>query len=159
MSRAPATLDRAGIAARIPHQAPMCLLERMLSWSDDEIVCFANDAADAAHPLRLAGALPAACALEFASQAMALHGALCASAGGGPRPGMLASARGVRLHVNRLDDAPGPLRVRAHRLAGGAGQAMYAFELHDARDRLLVEGRATVVFDVPLRAPPARGSS
>jgi predicted hotdog family 3-hydroxylacyl-ACP dehydratase len=153
MNRTPATLDRNGIAARIPHSGPMCLLERMLSWSDDEIVCHAGNAADAAHPLRLADALPAACALEVASQAMALHGALCAPTVGGPTPGMLASARGVRLHVNRLDDAPGPLRVRARRLAGVAGQAMYAFEVHDARDRLLVDGRATVVFNAPLRAP------
>lgn len=153
MNRTPATLDRNGIAARIPHSGPMCLLERMLSWSNDEIVCHAGNAADAAHPLRLADALPAACALEVASQAMALHGALCARASGGPTPGMLASARGVHLHVNRLDDAPGPLRVRAHRLAGVEGQAMYGFEVHDARDRLLVDGRATVVFNAPLRAP------
>jgi predicted hotdog family 3-hydroxylacyl-ACP dehydratase len=151
MSRMPATLDHAGIAARIPHSGPMCLLERMLSWSDDEIVCHAGNAADAAHPLRLADAMPAACALEVAAQAMALHGALCAPTGDGPRPGMLASARGLRLHVARLDDAPGPLRVRAQRLAGGEGQAMYGFEVHDARDRLLVDGRATVVFDLPLR--------
>jgi len=159
MSRAPTTLDHAGIAARIPHSGPMCLLERMLSWSDDEIVCHTGNGADAAHPLRLADGLPAACALEVASQAMALHGALCAPADVGPAPGMLASARGVRLHVNRLDTAPGPLRVRAHRLAAGAGQAIYGFEVHDAHDRLLVDGRATVVFDVPLRAPPAQLSS
>jgi len=155
MTDRPATLDRAGIAARIPHGGAMCLLQRMLSCSDAEIVCEAIDQADATHPLRLAGALPAACALEYASQAMALHGALCAH-GDGPRPGFLASARALRLHARRLDDAPGPLRVQARRLAGGAGQAMYAFALHDAQARLLVDGRATVVFDAPLRAGSAR---
>lgn len=124
----------------------MCLLDGLLSWTADDIVCRAGQHADPAHPLRLADSLPAVCALEFASQAMALHGALCSSAGGGPTPGLLASARGVRLHVQRLDDAPGPLRVHARRLAGDAGQAMYGFELHDALGRLLVDGRATVVF-------------
>jgi predicted hotdog family 3-hydroxylacyl-ACP dehydratase len=155
MNRAPETLDHAGIAARIPHGGSMCLLDDMLSWTDDEIVCRAGNAADAAHPLRLGGALPAACALEYASQAMALHGALCASAGARPQPGFLASARGVRLHVASLDDVPGPLQVRARRLAGGEGQAMYGFEVHDARLRLLVDGRATVVFG----ALPARSAS
>jgi hypothetical protein len=62
----------------------------------------------------------------------------------------------VQLHVLRLDDVPGPLRVRARRLAGDEGQAMYGFELHDARERLLVDGRATVVFGAQLRAPAER---
>jgi predicted hotdog family 3-hydroxylacyl-ACP dehydratase len=136
----PATLDHVGIAARIPHSGPMCLLDGMLSWTADEIVCRAGNHADPAHPLRLADGLPAACALEYASQAM----------------GFLASARGVQLHVRRLDDAPGPLRVRVRRLAGDGSQAMYGFELHDARERLLVDGRATVVFGAQLRAHAER---
>lgn len=152
----PATLDHAGIAARIPHAGTMCLLEGMLSWTSDEIVCRAGNHADPSHPLRLADRLPAACALEYASQAMALHGALCAPSGIGAIPGFLASARGVRLHVQRLDDAPGPLVVRVRRLAGDAGQALYGFELHDARQRLLVDGRATVLFGAQLLVPQER---
>ncbi|HSB23358.1 MAG TPA: hydroxymyristoyl-ACP dehydratase [Burkholderiaceae bacterium] len=151
---APATLDHAGIAARIPHGGAMCLLERLLSWDDEQIVCRAGDHTDPTHPLCLDGVLPAASALEFASQAMALHGALCSPAAAGPTPGFLASARGVRLRVRRLDDVPGPLRVRAQRLAGGDAQAVYAFELRDAHDRLLVDGRATVVFGAALTVPP-----
>lgn len=152
----PATLDRAGIAARIPHAGAMCLLDSMLSWTADEIVCRSGNHADPSHPLRLGDGLPAACALEYASQAMALHGALCAPAGAGPTPGFLASARGVHLHVQRLDDAPGPLRVRARRLASDSGQAMYGFELHDTSEHLLVDGRATVVFGTQLQVPPER---
>lgn len=146
-----AMLDRAGIAARVPHAGPMCLLDGLLSWSDREIVCRIVNHTDAGHPLRLAGVLPAASALEYASQAMALHGALCGAAGAAPTPGFLASARGVRFHVTRIDDAAGPLQVRAERAAGDAGQAMYRFELCDAAGRLLVEGRATVVLDTPPR--------
>jgi hypothetical protein len=59
--------------------------------------------------------------------------------------------------VARLDTAPGPLRVRARRLAGDAGQAMYRFELRDAHARLLVEGRTTVVLDTPLASPANAG--
>jgi hypothetical protein len=32
---------------------------------------------------------------------------------------------------------------------------MYAFSVHDAHQRLLVDGRASVVFDAPLGARPA----
>jgi predicted hotdog family 3-hydroxylacyl-ACP dehydratase len=159
MSSAPATLDRAGIAARVPHHGAMCLLDAMESCGADEIVCRIANHADNANPLRLDQQLPAASALEYASQAMALHGSLAATAAEPPRSGFLASARDVRLHVARLDDAAGPLRVRARRLAGDAGQAMYRFELHDAGGRLLVEGRTTVVLDTPLASPATRGNA
>ena len=43
MTSEPATLDRAGIAARIPHAGPMCLLDGLLSWTNDEIVCRAGN--------------------------------------------------------------------------------------------------------------------
>ena len=149
MSTTPATLDHAGIAARVPHRGAMCLLDAMESCDADEIVCRIANQADAANPLRLDQRLPSASALEYASQAMALHGSL-ATQGKPPTSGFLASARDVRLHVAWLDDAPGPLRVRARRLAGDTGQAMYRFELRDAHHRLLVEGRTTVVLDTPL---------
>ena len=155
MSGLPTTLDRAGIAARVPHQGAMCLLEAMESCSADQIVCRIGNHAAPSNPLRLDGRLPAASALEYASQAMALHGSLAAS-GKAPRSGFLASARDLRFHVDRLDDASAPLRVRAQRLAGDSGQAMYRFELRDGADRLLVEGRTTVVLDTPLASPMAR---
>jgi predicted hotdog family 3-hydroxylacyl-ACP dehydratase len=188
MKHIPAALDRAGIAARVPHQGTMCLLDAMESCSADEIVCRITNHADAHHPLRLDGMLPGASALEYASQAMALHGSLAAQGrperrtaaakaftpqepprgsfgapGDGPQgqggtvtSGFLVSARELRLHVPRLDTAGGPLRLRARRLAGDSGQAMYRFELRDAADRLLVEGRTTVVLDTPLVSPDTR---
>jgi predicted hotdog family 3-hydroxylacyl-ACP dehydratase len=155
MIAAPATLDHAGIAARVPHRGAMCLLDAMEACSADAIVCRIVNHADVRNPLRLDQQLPAASALEYASQAMALHGSLAAAGGKPPTSGFLASARDLRLHVERLDTAPGPLRVRAQRLAGDAGQAMYRFELRDAHDKLLVEGRTTVVLDTPLASPAA----
>ncbi len=143
----PATLDHAGIAARIPHSGSMCLLDALQWWSTDSIRCTAVSHRDAAHPLRSAGMLPAPVAIEYAAQAMALHGTLCAVPGAAPRPGFLASVRGVRLLAPRLDDIDGALVVTAERLAGDSGQALYAFALHDERATLLVDGRATVILN------------
>ena len=153
----PATLDRAGIAALVPHQGAMCLLDAMESCNADEIVCRIGNHAATANPLRLDDRLPAASALEYASQAMALHGSLAAG-DKPPTSGFLASARDLRFHVERLDDAAAPLRVRAQRLAGDSGQAMYRFELRDGTERLLVEGRTTVVLDTPLASPMGAGA-
>lgn len=144
---APATLDHAGIAARVPHAGRMCLLDSLLDWSAEHLLCSASSHSDPANPLRTASGLLAPNAIEYAGQAMALHASLCAAQGQAPRAGYLASARGVLLHVARLDTAPGPLRVEARRLAGDGQQAMYRFSVQDARGRMLVEGRATVVLD------------
>lgn len=140
----------AQIARLIPHQGRMCLLDAVLSCTPEHIVCSAGSHAAADHPLRSPGGLLAPVGIEYAAQAMALHGALNAKPGVDGRPGFLASARSVRLHVPRLDDAPGPLQVQVQHLAGDERQAMYRFELRDATGRALLDGRATVVLDTPL---------
>ena len=148
-----ATLDHAGIAALVPHAGPMCLLDRMTSWRDDAIECIAVNHRDPHHPLRSASGLLASAAIEYAAQAMALHGALAAAAiGRAAGPGVLASARDVRLACWRLDDLPSAdpdvLVVAAKRHAADAGRILYAFSVrHGGRE--LASGRAAVVLDAP----------
>jgi predicted hotdog family 3-hydroxylacyl-ACP dehydratase len=146
----PATLDHAGIAARVPHSGRMCLLDRLSGWDAEHVRCTARSHRDPANPLRTAGGLLAPVAIEYASQAMALHGTLSAAAnspGAPPQPGFLAAVRGVKLHVPRLDTVEGDLHIAAQRLMGDAQQALYAFTLHSAAGALLVEGRATVILN------------
>jgi predicted hotdog family 3-hydroxylacyl-ACP dehydratase len=150
MNPRPQTLDRDGIAARIPHSGSMCLLDGLLGWTAEQVRCRASSHRDAAHPLRSPGGLLSPVAIEYAAQAMALHGGLTAAPGSAPSAGFLASARGVNLHVSRLDCVPGLLLVTATRLAGAQAQALYHFELHDETGRLLVDGRATVVLNTPI---------
>ena len=144
------TLDHAGIAARIPHAGTMCVLERLLRWDANEIVCSASSHRAPDNPMRTAGGLRAPVLIEYAAQAMALHGGLLAPPGEHATPGYLASVRGVRFTVLRIDDIEGALQVRAQRLAGDTRQVMYGFAVHDAGGRLLAEGRATVVLNTPL---------
>ncbi len=146
-TRSPATLDHAGIAQRVPHTGRMCLLHALLDWSPEHIVCSIHNHGDPQHPLRTGMGLLAPAALEYASQAMALHSALNAAPDAAARAGFLVSARGLSMQVQRLDNAAGPLHVRAVRQLGDQRQAMYSFELHDTHGSLLVEGRATVVLD------------
>lgn len=141
------TLDHAGIAARVPHAGRMCLLDRLLRWDATHIECRAVGHRDADHPLRGDDGLPAVCAIEYAAQAMALHGGLTAPEGSTPSPGYIASVRNVHSRVSRLDDIDGELVVRAERLAGDASQVLYAFEVADEAGRLLVTGRAAVVLN------------
>ena len=144
----PQTLDAAGIAARVPHSGSMCLLHSVRGWSAESLECTARSHGDLANPLRTQGVLLAANAIEYAAQAMAVHGSLCATPGTPPTPGYLASVRAVTLHVQRLDDIAGQLNIAVSQLAGDTRQALYTFTLHDDTGALLVDGRATVVLKV-----------
>lgn len=146
----PTTLDHAGIAARIPHAGRMCLLDRLVHWDAQHIHCTARSHHAADHPLRTASGLLVPAGIEYAAQAMALHGSLVALPDGVPTPGFLASVRGVQAQVLRLDDVPGELQVHAERLAGDERQILYSLALFDATGRTLLTGRATVVLNTPL---------
>lgn len=124
----------------------MCLLESVVDWSATTISCRATSHTDPANPLRAEGRLGAASAIEYAAQAMAVHGALLAETGGRPRHGYLTSLRGVTLHVARLDDLPGELSVQAECLSSDSHNLLYRFSVSHA-GRCLVDGRAAVVLD------------
>ena len=146
----PQTLDRDGIARRIPHSGSMCLLDRLEAWDADAIHCTTASHAQAENPLRTASGLMAPNLIEYAAQAMALHGGLLAPEGAEPSAGFLASARNVRFAVARFDDVAGELHVHAQRLSGDVRQVLYAFAVKDARGQALAEGRAVVVLNTPL---------
>lgn len=138
--------DRDWIAAHVPHGGSMCLLERVVQWDDATITCLASSHSAPNNPLRSAGRLGIAAGIEYAAQAMAVHGALLTAQQPARGHGYLASARDVRWQVARLDDLDAPLQVRAQRLSGNDAHVMYRFDLQ-AAGRTLVEGRATVMLN------------
>ena len=156
---APATLQHDGIASRIPHQGSMCLLGSVTAWDINRISCEAGSHRAESNPLRAHGRLGAACGIEYAAQAMAVHGALVAEAQAGdaapaPKVGYLASLRGVTLYVERLDDLNGVLTIDAERLSGDDNTILYSFSLH-CGPALLLSGRAIVVLDAAGLSPGA----
>jgi len=139
-------LDRAWIAAHIPHQGGMCLLDAVREWSPARIRCASASHRRADHPLRADGRLGAACGIEYAAQAMAVHGALMAGDDAPPRQGFLASVRGVEFKVDQLDDIAGELDIEAERLSGDDHNILYRFELR-GDGRVLLAGRAAVILN------------
>jgi predicted hotdog family 3-hydroxylacyl-ACP dehydratase len=140
-------LDHSWIAGHIPHHGRMCLLDEVIEWGAQHIRCASRTHRTADHPLASHGRLGIACGVEYAAQVMAVHGALTAGASGSrPQAGFLASLRDVRPQAQRLDDIATDLMCEALLLAGDGSSALYEFALRSA-DRLLLSGRATVVFD------------
>ena len=139
-------LDRGAIARLVPHSGAMCLLDRALAWDADGIACEADRHRDPANPLRRDGHLPAVCGVEYALQAMALHGALLAGGGEAQPAGYLSSLRDVSLGESpRLDTVAGPLGVRARALAAEAGGFIYRFEV-EGGGRILLTGQAAIIL-------------
>jgi predicted hotdog family 3-hydroxylacyl-ACP dehydratase len=147
-----ASLSKADIAARIPHSGPMCLLDRVVSWNNETIICEANNHQDANHPLARDGVLDTMAAIEYAAQAMAVHGALIAQNAAstmqsdGPKMGYLASVRDVACAIPFLHELSSPLSIEATRLMGEETRVLYEFKV-SASEQLCAEGRAAVVLD------------
>ena len=148
-------LDHAWIARHIPHQGSMCLLDYVEAWDQQRIQCRASSHRAADNPLRAYGRLGAACGIEYAAQAMAVHGALLAPPDStSARVGYLVSVRGTQLHVPRLDDIAADLLVEATCITRSENNVLYQFSV-SAAGRLLLDGRAAVVLDAGALTPAA----
>jgi predicted hotdog family 3-hydroxylacyl-ACP dehydratase len=141
--------DRDWIAAHIPHQGRMCLLDGVVSWDAERIVCRASSHRDTDNPLREQGQLGIANGIEYAAQAMAVHAALLCGSDDKPAAGFLASVRDVHWLVARLDDVTDDLAITAERLSGSEQSVLYQFHIDAANTRLL-SGRASVILQVKL---------
>ena len=152
-------LDRSWIEQHIPHKGRMCLLDEVLNWDATQIRCRSATHRTGDNPLRAYGRLGVVCGIEYAAQAMAVHGALVGASAPlasamsvhvresvGAAVGYLASVRSVTLHVERLDDLESDLIASAARLAGDARTVLYEFCVTSAQ-RPLLEGRASIVID------------
>ncbi len=139
-------IGRDEIATLIPHAGAMCLLDRVIHWSATSIGCLSRRHMAQDNPLRSRARLGVVCGIEFAAQAMALHGRLCAGVAETPRHGYLASVRQVTCRCDRLDSFATDLTIEAERLAGDERQAMYQFALR-CNDVELLSGRAAVVLE------------
>ena len=136
------SLGRDALARLVPHQGAMCLLEEVLAWDENAISCRATSHRDAGNPLRGGIGLPAIMGVEYAAQAVAVHGSL--SSNSEQQKGYLAALRDVVCSVERLDTQRDDLVVRATRVAAESGRLLYDFRI-EAGGRELLRGRLSVV--------------
>lgn len=128
----------------------MCLLEAVTEWDEEHIVCRASSHRTPDNPLRANQQLSAVCGIEYAAQAMAVHGALLAPPDHTvARVGYLVSVRGTRLNVLRLDDIAADLTIDATCITRSANNILYQFSISAAR-QILLTGRAAVVVNADL---------
>jgi predicted hotdog family 3-hydroxylacyl-ACP dehydratase len=137
------SLGRDAIARLVPHQGAMCLLGEVLEWDENAITCRATSHRDPANPLRSGIGLPAIMGVEYAAQAVAVHGSLTSNSAS--KKGYLAGLRDVVCAVEALDRESDDLVVRATRVAAESGRLLYDFRIQ-AGSRELLRGRLSVVL-------------
>jgi predicted hotdog family 3-hydroxylacyl-ACP dehydratase len=160
-------IGRERILDLVPHTGRMCLIERVLEWSDTEIICESDNHRDPAHPLRRPAGLSSVCLIEYGAQAAAIHSTLLGTlmgsdpgsdpeSGSDPinvpnnakRPAMLVSVRNCELRVGHLRDLTGPLKVLARVELARSDGLIYAFEVSNAA-RPLASGRIGILLGAP----------
>jgi predicted hotdog family 3-hydroxylacyl-ACP dehydratase len=142
-----AMIDRDAIGRLIPHAGAMCLLDDVLYWDDESIRCRSTRHRAKDNPLFQMGRLGGLCGIEFAVQAMAVHGRLAGAVETRPSAGYLASLRDVVCKCDRLDRLDDDLIIQAMRLMGDDERVMYAFAIACGTQELIA-GRATVLLQV-----------
>ena len=140
-------------ASLLPHAHPMVLLDSIVRWNSDAIVCSSRSHLAADNPLRVGGHLSVFAGVEYAAQAMAAHSRLLADDDAPPRKGFLAVASKVTaLAQSRdqnltqsLDQWPQTLTIEAWVMAQTRDSSMYQFRL-SVEDKPLLEGQLTAVL-------------
>ncbi|HEU0197148.1 MAG TPA: hypothetical protein VFQ88_08070 [Nevskiaceae bacterium] len=139
-------LNARAIETLIPHGGAMSLLDAVTFWDALNLYARASSHRDLNHPLRRHNRLSAIHLVEYAAQAMAVHGGLVARANQQcAKPGLLADVRDVRLLVERIDDITSDLEIRVTRLVAAASGWIYSFEV-SANRRTLATGRVTIMM-------------
>jgi predicted hotdog family 3-hydroxylacyl-ACP dehydratase len=159
-------LDRAWIESRIPHHGPMCLLDEVIGWDTERITCISGSHRSADNPLRARGRLGIACGIEYAAQAMAVHGALVAaveagrSAAGSPRS--VAPAAGSPAAGSPAAESPKAMSPAAGFLAVVRDVQFHVSHLDDVEGDLICDAvrvagdRGTALYEFELRSGATR---
>jgi predicted hotdog family 3-hydroxylacyl-ACP dehydratase len=137
-------LNHLQIAERIPHAGNMCLLHIVSAWDVNTVTASAISHRESNNPLRSAQGLGIAAGIEYAAQAIAVHGSLV-SAGHSVRPGMLVSARNIQTQVRWLHLIESEILIQARKIMGDDSGLVYDFEISAGQQSLLT-GRASIAL-------------
>lgn len=138
-------IEHEELCSLIPHSFDMCLLDRVESYDDNTITCLSRSHLEETNPLRRNETLSSIHLLEYAAQAMAVHGGINDREKGlKMSEGYLASLRDIKIELCEIDKLQEELRIVATKILSQGGNMIYSFTVN-SETNTLVSGRATVV--------------
>lgn len=137
-------LNHQEIADRIPHAGSMCLLHTVSFWDKSAIKATALSHRESGNPLRCSQGLGIVAGIEYAAQAIAVHGNLI-SGNNGARPGRLVSTRSIKTRIRWLHLIEGELLIMASKIVGDDSGMIYDFVISSGENHLL-SGRVSIAL-------------
>lgn len=138
------SLTKEELSVFLPHTGAMQLIDLVESWDAATIRCRTRSHRDGTNPLRQGGRLDAVTGLEYAAQAMGVHvGLLSRERSTDGLLGYVGGVKDVVLSVDRLDDCPGELTIKASRLFDSGESFMYQFAISSGGHNMMT-GRASI---------------
>lgn len=134
-------INKREICEQLPHNGAMCLLDKVISANESEMICSASSHLDPENPLRINGKLFSVAGIEYAAQAVALHGRLRdIDIKLPPIIGFLASIRNLKIKCNYLDEHDDALIIKAVQNTLIDDAVIYDFQLL-CKDDVILTGR------------------
>ena len=133
-------LNHNEIMSRLPHSGSMSLLHEVIQADDHSLTALANSHLDIDNPLRLEDKIATVNGIEYAAQAMAVHGSLLSDA---PQAGYIASVRNIEIKVPQLPETQAPLMIKVEQLMSNENGFTYQFHI-SCEQQLLISGKITV---------------
>lgn len=114
------------IADLIPHGESMSLLDRIVEWGDDFVVCATTSHQCSNNPLKFDGKLPSLCLVEYGAQAAAVHAAIVASrVDEQGKPAYVGNFKNIQCQRDNVDNDLPEIMVRAEKEASSSAGAIY----------------------------------
>jgi predicted hotdog family 3-hydroxylacyl-ACP dehydratase len=133
------------LGALLSHAGTARMIERVVRWDAGGIVAATTRHRAADNPLRRDGRLAAVHLVEFAAQAVAIHGGLRNAADGKPpQPGLLVSVRDVQTTRDHIEDLPEEIEIEARALMINDASWQYAFNVIHA-GAIIASGRVAAM--------------
>lgn len=144
------TLNYQAIEKLLPHAGKMSLLNKVICADEKKLTATAISHKEHDNPLRINGTLSTLNGIEYAAQAMALHGALSAVYSGSkntPQSGYIVAVRNIEIKLPFFPENAGELIIDVEKLMSNDNGFTYQFQINaqlKQEQNELISGKITV---------------
>lgn len=133
-------LNHLDIEQRLPHSGKMCLLNEVIQSDETSLIAQAVSHLDIDNPLRINDTINTINGIEYAAQAMAVHGSLLSDR---PQAGYIASVRNIEIKIPTLPEQKQPLVISVEQIMSNENGFTYQFDI-SCEQQSLISGKITV---------------
>lgn len=133
-------LSRKAIEERLPHAGSMCLLDEITAVNKQTLTACAISHQDKLNPLMLDGKIATINGVEYAAQAMAVHGSFLSEK---TQSGYIATVRNIELFTPYLPQNNLPLIINVEQLMSDKNGFTYQFQIQ-CKQQNIISGKITI---------------